>query len=194
MNLLGMGLSDARHHEDALSVKEAELAMERRLGGSEDGMLIAQSNLASTYEALGRKEQAMSMRRDVYRGRLKLSGDEHLNTLIAANNYASGLVRLRRYAEARKLLRKTLPVARRVLGECDITTLRMRWIYAEGLYRNDGATLDHLHEAVNTLEEIEPSARRVFGGAHPLVQSIERHLQYARAALRARETPLPGRA
>ena len=54
----------------------------------------------------------------------------------------------------------------------------------------DGAaTLDDLREAVATLEEIEPTARRVLGGARPLVQSIERHLRNARAALAARETP-----
>ena len=35
MNQLGNGLSDARHHEDALSVREAELSMLRRLGASE---------------------------------------------------------------------------------------------------------------------------------------------------------------
>ena len=65
----------------------------------------------------------------------------------------------------------------------------MSWIHAKGLIRNEGATLDHLHEAVKTLEEIEPSARRVFGGADPLTMVIERDLQDTRAALRARETP-----
>ncbi len=59
----------------------------------------------------------------------------------------------------------------------------MRWIYAKGLIRNDGATLGHLHEAMNTLEEIEPSARRVFGGANPLTLVIERDLRDARAAI-----------
>jgi hypothetical protein len=52
---------------------------------------------------------------------------------------------------------------------------------------DDGATLDDLHEAVTTLEETERVARRVFGGAHPLVQSVERYLRESRAALRARE-------
>ena len=42
MNLLGNGLSAAGHHEDALSVKEAELSMKRRLGASEDNILIVQ--------------------------------------------------------------------------------------------------------------------------------------------------------
>ena len=44
-------------------------------------------------------------------------------------------------------------------------------------------------KAVTTLEEIEPIARRVFGGAPPTTAGIERHLGLARAALRAREQP-----
>jgi hypothetical protein len=54
---------------------------------------------------------------------------------------------------------------------------------------DDGATLDDLREAVTTLEETARTARRVMGGAHPLVAKIEHSL---RAALRARETPPPG--
>ena len=40
---------------------------------------------------------------------------------------------------------------------------------------------------MTTLEEIERTARRVFGGAHPLTVDIEGELRDARAALRARE-------
>ena len=65
----------------------------------------------------------------------------------------------------------------------------MRWNYAEALYKDPSATLDDLREGVTTLEEIEPIARRVLGGAHPLTMQIERALPEARAALRARETP-----
>ena len=55
------------------------------------------------------------------------------------------------------------------------------------LCRDDGATLSDLREAVTTLEDIEPIARRVLGGAHPLTTAIERFLRNGRAALRARE-------
>ena len=68
----------------------------------------------------------------------------------------------------------------------------MRGCYAEALNRNDSATLDDLREAVTTLEGMERIARRVFGGTHPIVKTIGRHLQNAREALRARETPSPG--
>ena len=59
--------------------------------------------------------------------------------------------------------------------------------YAEALYRNDSATLDDLREAVTTYEDMERIARRVFGGAHPLTESIEVVLRNARTVLRARE-------
>ena len=54
---------------------------------------------------------------------------------------------------------------------------------------DDCATLDDLREAVTTLEDVERTARRVLGGAHPLVPQIERSLESSRDALRARETP-----
>ena len=61
--------------------------------------------------------------------------------------------------------------------------------YAEALYLDTSATLADVREAVTTLEDTERTARRVFGGAHPAVVDIERALQNARAALRAREAP-----
>ena len=82
-----------------------------------------------------------------------------------------------------------MPVGRRVLGEGHRLTLKVRWNYARALYEDPGATLDDLREALNTLEDAIPIARRVFGGTHPLTVDIEAGLQYARAALRARETP-----
>ena len=45
------------------------------------------------------------------------------------------------------------------------------------------------NEAVGTLEEIEPIARRVLGGANPLTSAIEVNLRHARARLRARDPP-----
>ena len=67
--------------------------------------------------------------------------------------------------------------------------LRMRWIYGEALYTDDGATLDDLREAVTTLEDTSRIARRVFGCTHPLTTEMENELREARAALRTRETP-----
>jgi hypothetical protein len=166
--------------------------MERRLGSPAESVLAVQGNLSNTYQALGRPEEALSLRRDVYSGWLKLMGEENSNTILAATNYAVALAFYQKgFKQAKSVLRKTLPVARRVLGESHELTLRTRWIYADVLYENPAAMLDDVREAVTTLKDVEPIARRVLGGAHPLTVEIELHLEKSRAALRARETPSP---
>ena len=65
----------------------------------------------------------------------------------------------------------------------------MRLVYARALYGDPGARLEDLREAVTTLEEIERTARRVLGGAHPTTKGIEDELQDARDALYARGLP-----
>ena len=59
-----------------------------------------------------------------------------------------------------------------VLGAEHRLTLKMRWVYAETLCYDKGATLDDLREAVTTLEDAGRIARRVLGGAHPLTVDI----------------------
>ena len=188
MAQLGNGLGEAKHHEEALSVQEARLSLMPRVGASEDSILIVRTCLANSLTRLGRNEQASNMLRDVYSGRVRLNGEEHIETISAALNYAGTLCCLKRFEEAKSLMRKPVLVSRRILGETNATTLKMRWSYAQALYLDTGATFDDLREAINTLEEIEPTARRVLGGAHPLTKGIDIALRRtrARAALRAR--------
>ena len=62
-------------------------------------------------------------------------------------------------------------------------TLKMRSVYAEALYKDASSTLDDLRESVATLEELNRTARRVLGNAHPLTTAFEGDLRAARAAL-----------
>jgi hypothetical protein len=188
MTVLGNSLGLAGHHEDALSVQETEFSMLRRLGASEANVLDFQSNIAITYSKLGRDEEALQIDRDVYFGRLKLNGEQNYYTVNAANNYAVSLVHLKRFEEAKVLMLKMIPAARRVLGENHNLTLKTRWLYAKALYKGPAATLDDLREAVTTLEDTERIARRVLGSAHPLTMTIVGSLECSRARLRARET------
>ena len=174
-----------------MCVQQAEMSMLRRIRDPGDIILAVQGNIATTYDALRRFEEALRIRRDVYSESLKLNGEEHERTLLAANNYASSLKKLKRFEEAKALLRKTMPVARHVLEDKGRLMLKMRWIYAEALYRDSNATLDDVREAVTTLDDVERIVRRVLGSAHPHVSILEGHLRESRAALRARETP-PG--
>ena len=127
------------------------------------------------------------MYREVYSGYLRLLGAEHENTIILATNYADSLVALEGFEEAKSLMRKTMPVARRVFGESNEITLRMKQTYAIALYKDPGATLDDLREAVTTLEDTARIARRVLGPSHPTTEDIVLDLQNAQAALAARD-------
>jgi tetratricopeptide (TPR) repeat protein len=188
MAQLGNGLFFADRYEEALSVREAELAMKRRLGDLEHNILAAQDGIARTYASLGLDEEALHVKRDVYSGFVRIYGEEHGETLRAALNYVSSLNDLKRFEEAKALMRKMVPVARRVFGENHETTLKIRWLYARTLYEDPEATLDDLREAVNTLEDAGRIGRRVLGGAHPTTGGIEDEAPRLLAALRARET------
>ena len=190
MTQLGNGLQLADHFADAVSVYELELSTGRRVGAIEAHVLLVQGNLAGSYAMVGRVEESLRMRRDVYAGKLRTLGQGKIETLMEASNYAYLLGNLRRFEEARLLLLKVLPVARRVLGDSNEITLRMRVVYGETLYMDDGATRNDLCEAVDTLDDSARTARRVFGGAHRFTVAIDDALRNARSALSARDNIL----
>ena len=115
----------------------------------------------------------------------RIYGEEDRDLLIEANNLAASLLQRRSFKVAKHLLRKWIPVARRVLGDSNEITLQLRRTYGEALYKNVDATLDDLREAVEALEDVGRIARRVFGGAHPTTASVECALETSRAMLRA---------
>ena len=119
---------------------------------------------------------------------MRLHGEEDERTLLASLNYASSLYELRRFKEAKSLLRKIMPVSRRVLGESNEIMLKMRWNYMIALREDPAATLEDLREAVTVNEVLERTARRVLGTAHPLTKGVEDESQNTRAALRTRES------
>ena len=135
-------------------------------------MLVAQNNLATTYSVLGRLEETLRIRQDVYSGYVKLLGEEHEGTVHTAFNYATALLDLQRFDEGKSLLRKVIPVARRVLGEYYDTTLRMRMNYAGVL-----AKLNRFEEAKAVLRKTMPVARRVLGDKDRLM--LKMRWQYA---------------
>ena len=151
------------------------LVFQRSWGGSESEE-PAERNLASV--SCHRWLLSESARMSVWnlsRGRI-----------IEAHNYASSLDALKRFEEAKALLGKVMPVARRILGDCHELTLKMRWNYANAVREDDCATRDELREANDTLEDTARIARRVLGPSHPNVvgeNSIHRSLELVQAKL-----------
>ena len=134
MGVLGSGFSAAENYEDALTVREAELATMRRFGASERNILAVQGSLAITYAKLGHLEKALSLHREVY-ARSELVSPGAANKFLGALNLAGSLSSTGRFEEAKSLLRKVLPEALRTLGPDHDTTLVIR----RALVRNVGA-------------------------------------------------------
>ena len=172
ITLLGNGLFEAGHHADALSVQEVELSMMRRLGESEESMLIVKGNLATTYKELGRHEEALRMSRDVYSETLRLYDEESIDNLREANNYAMHLIEARRFKEAKRILRKGIPVARRVLGPEHDLTMSMREDLCRATLDGDSAA-NEKREALRALEDTVGLMRRVLGAQHPETQRAQ---------------------
>ena len=110
-----------------MSVYEAKLCLLWRRGAPVSELLIVQGNLAGIYKEHRRLEDAMLMQQGVYSGKLRIFGEEHESTILAAANYVTLLMDQNRNKEAKSLLCKTLPAARRVLGEHAIMTLWLTW-------------------------------------------------------------------
>ena len=54
---------------------------------------------------------------------------------------------------------------------------------ASAVYMDDDATLDDLFEAVETLESVANSWKRIFGQAHPETPKVQGTLKHAREGL-----------
>ena len=117
---------------------------------------------------------------------------EHLKRLalffrrrVSVHNYALSLLALRRFAEAKRVLRKVAPVARRVLGDSNDLTLSLR----EDLSR---ATLDgessaeEKRQALQMLEDTVAVMRRVLGPAHPDTLHAQSELKMYRSRRKSR--------
>ena len=98
-------------------------------------------------------------------------------------SYAASLKDQQRFEEAKSLLRKKMPLARRTLGAEHDLTLNFQDIYAQCLNRDPSASRDDVVEAIEIFEDIQRRARRVFGPDHPNWKALPRDLMAAREKL-----------
>ena len=59
----------------------------------------------------------------------------------------------------------------------------MQRIYAQCLYKNDGASLEDITAAVATLEDLDRRQSRIYGAAHPQTGTTRARLAEAREKL-----------
>ena len=93
------------------------------------------------------------------------------------------LLNLRNYTEIRSLLRKYLPLARRVMGHDHEVSRTMTETLAQSLFQQGAAPRDNVLEAAEILTEHNQRLRQIFGSAHPVTQRSERNLGSIRECL-----------
>ena len=103
-------------------------------------------------------------------------------------SYAASLKDQQRFEEAKSLLRKKMPLARRTLGAEHDLTLNFRDIYGQCLYQDPSASQGDVAEAIEIFEDVQRRARRVFGPGHPNWESLPRDLMAAREKLACFDT------
>ena len=140
--------------------------MERRFGGSEETLLVVQSNIAATLLELGRLEEAVPILKKNYASRVRLFGHNE-ETLNAALQLSIALYRADNASESMAFSRPLLPLARRVLGADHDICLRFAHSYAYAVLECAAASRDDLIFAEKLLDETVQRMRRVLGIAHP---------------------------
>jgi CHAT domain-containing protein/tetratricopeptide (TPR) repeat protein len=165
---------------------EHALALRRALfGPHHEATAQTLDNLGALHSAASRLVQACQCQEQalaVYRQAL---GRHHRDTLVCANNLGATLTSLGRLKEARELLEEALALARKhhardrlVLGVHNTLAV----VYQKGR--------DH-QRSRDLLEEIVPTARKVFGARHPMTAQMVNNLAVALMGLKDNASARP---
>ena len=187
MGLLGNALGSASRHEERLGVLEALWSVYMRRGAPQDHLLAVRANIAVCHGRLGREEQALEMRREIYATSIEIgqAGDVIFRHAL---NLTKSLIDAKRYAEVQSFLSEQIPKARRALGVHDEIFLRLRLNYATSL--SDGAAArDDLVKAKTLQVELSSTIRRVFGPSHPLTIHAHGDLAITQSRLASCDAP-----
>ena len=167
MNVLGNGLYEVQRYEEELSIIEAGLACDMRLGVPEEKILVTKANLAMCYKSLQRYGEAFRLIRDVYKRSRALHGAQSPEALDDAVNLANVLIVTERFGKARRFVCKRILEAQLALGSEHELTLLLRRQFARSLYMPENASRADCWQAEKILEGDVEVVRRLFGPDHP---------------------------
>ena len=152
----GGGLSALVDSQSAISKAK------RSLGYHHSDTLAAMSNLAATYSALGRHQDALLVKEEVLRANRKILGEGHLATLTSMNNLASTYLALGRHQDALYMQEGVLAARREILGQHHPDSLAAMTNLASIYW-----ALGRLDDALLVQEEVVAPSRKILGERHP---------------------------
>lgn len=188
MNNLGDALARNGLHRECLSVREDELSV----GTTHFPNHVPQieANLARCYTSLGRKGDALQLRRRVFAALHESNGPCHRSTLDAQRCLAQALGDADLVEERRTCLRQLWPRCKRVLGRAHATTLSCGAKLASSLVDKGHAAPDAtIAEAEDILDECAEAALNELGADHATTLALERSLDATRWLYLADEGP-----
>ena len=185
---------------------EACLALKRRYWShDEQGILVAQIALANCLANIGRHDEALLLKREVY----AMGGTSHERTILSGTCLAASLLELELWDEAKTFVSDPLlpRVARRSLGADHDTTLLLNEYLARALKQKPEHTRkdprlnqygaastrpafdlnpgDDLIEIRTIMLDVVQRRRRVFGPARPRTINAESQLSHVHEELAA---------
>jgi tetratricopeptide (TPR) repeat protein len=120
------------------------------------------NNLANSYFAAGRHDEALKLREEVLPLRRKVLGPEHPETLNIMNNLANSYFAAGRHEEALKLKEEVVSIRRKAFGTKHPDTLK-----AMNDLADCHSIAGHPDQALKLYEEVLPLSRKTFGAEHP---------------------------
>ena len=143
-----------------------------------DNIITLRGNISVSLGKLGRREEALSIKRECYQYLVDREGKKGERAIYQAFNIAADLNQLKRYTEATSFLRDQIPLATRMLGKDHEITLKFQKLYAKTLFAPpDGPWSEDKVRAHGLMEAFTRSARRVLGPAHPETRHGEKLLE-----------------
>ena len=174
---LANGLGSADRDEEAMAVWDACLETGRRYKHVQ--YFEAQLNAAATYQKLGRFEEALAIRRESWEFLKGMKGCPETVAGIALN-LVSSLYHTQRYGEAKEFARQQIAIVERHgLGETKVA-IELKECLSVALCQDDKESREDFRESLAILEDIVPTARRVFGGENPITKRLEANLTAGR--------------
>ncbi|MFD5159608.1 FxSxx-COOH system tetratricopeptide repeat protein [Streptomyces hawaiiensis] len=156
-------LNSQGHKASALPLREAIFNyFKTSAGDSDTETIMAQSNLAASYESAGYMTRAVSMYEESLSHCEKVFGPQHRRTLAIRGNLASAYESAGETTRAISLYKKVLKQSIQVLGEDDPETLTMQNNLAYA-YRVAG----DLKRAIPLYKATLSQRARTLGGDHP---------------------------
>ena len=131
--------------------------------------------MANCLSKLGRLDNALELRREIYESKAGTPYDRCRARSAAVTNFAVALYKAKQFAESRALLLEEMPEALRFYGPDDPDYLYMRYVFARVIILHKGLAVKR--EAVQIIEDVYLTSRRVLGPSHPKTEMYHQTLQ-----------------